>query len=100
MVRPLSGQGVAQGFESRRDDKARCRSSGVEHSLGKGEVQSSNLCGSTTSFLDIFKLSNILKILDFLVFKQAVSRSYSRGPSKASRMTTLRAFAPPIFQQS
>ena len=27
--------------------RTRCRSSGVEHSLGKGEVQSSNLCGST-----------------------------------------------------
>ena len=27
----------------------RCRSSGVEHSLGKGEVQSSNLCGSTST---------------------------------------------------
>src|SRR3546814_18285361 len=25
-----------------------CCSSGVEHSLGKGEVQSSNLCSSTT----------------------------------------------------
>jgi hypothetical protein len=28
-------------------DAISCRSSGVEHSLGKGEVQSSNLCGST-----------------------------------------------------
>ena len=27
----------------------RCRSSGVEHSLGKGEVESSNLSGSTTT---------------------------------------------------
>jgi hypothetical protein len=27
-----------------------CRSSGVEHSLGKGEVGSSNLPGSTTRF--------------------------------------------------
>ncbi len=27
----------------------RCRSSGVEHSLGKGEVESSNLSGSTTA---------------------------------------------------
>ena len=28
-------------------DRVRCRSSGVEHSLGKGEVESSNLSGST-----------------------------------------------------
>ncbi len=30
-----------------RVSPARCRSSGVEHSLGKGEVESSNLSGST-----------------------------------------------------
>ena len=37
-------------FAAVRDDIAdqiRCRSSGVEHSLGKGEVESSNLSGST-----------------------------------------------------
>ena len=35
----------------KRRNMKRCRSSGVEHSLGKGEVGSSNLLGSTTSYL-------------------------------------------------
>ncbi len=34
----------------RRLRRPRCRSSGVEHSLGKGEVVSSNLTGSTSRF--------------------------------------------------
>ncbi len=37
------GPFVLQAFPFRRC----CRSSGVEHSLGKGEVESSNLSGST-----------------------------------------------------
>ncbi len=34
-------------------DHLRCRSSGVEHSLGKGEAESSNLSGSTIYFNDL-----------------------------------------------
>jgi hypothetical protein len=37
---------------------ARCRSSVVEHSLGKGEVESSILSGSTTSSIDIGRREN------------------------------------------
>ena len=42
-VQDACGPFVHQAFPFRRC----CRSSGVEHSLGKGEVESSNLSGST-----------------------------------------------------
>ena len=39
-------------FRGRFQPPVSCRSSVVEHSLGKGEVHSSILCGSTTSLSD------------------------------------------------
>ena len=38
-------------------EQVRCRSSGVEHSLGKGEAESSNLSGSTITFNDLPDIS-------------------------------------------
>ena len=43
------GAGAAEGTALKL-----CRSSVVEHSLGKGEVHSSILCGSTSSILRSF----------------------------------------------
>ena len=53
----------------KRRNMKRCRSSGVEHSLGKGEVGSSNLLGSTIpnlvnywmkiTFQEVFKIQRI-----------------------------------------
>ena len=44
----------------KRRNMKRCRSSGVEHSLGKGEVGSSNLLGSTTLSLIRLKFLSIM----------------------------------------
>jgi len=42
----------------------------------------------------------MLKPLDFLEFKQPVSRVYSRGAAKASFGATARASSLPTFQHS
>jgi hypothetical protein len=58
----------------KRRNMKRCRSSGVEHSLGKGEVGSSNLLGSTIpnlvnywmkiTFQEVFKIQRISMKID------------------------------------
>ena len=50
-------------------------SSGVERTLGKGEVESSILSGGTISFFSPEIPSNTLNGNDFLVFKHPVIRS-------------------------
>ena len=58
----------------KRRNMKRCRSSGVEHSLGKGEVGSSNLLGSTIpnlvnywmkiTFQEVFEIQRISMKID------------------------------------
>ena len=53
----------------KRRNMKRCRSSGVEHSLGKGEVGSSNLLGSTTS--------NLMR-LNFIYYGWSIIADFNR----------------------
>src|SRR5262249_22811580 len=69
----------------------RCRSSVVEHSLGKGEVHSSILCGSTIPPLTakIAHKKKAARKSGFLAFKcQLTTRTSRRSPS-GSRLSHL-----------
>ena len=64
--RALRGAYLAAGFSAARC----CRSSGVEHSLGKGEVECSNHSGSTIPFFWPEITPNTLNGKEVLVFKK------------------------------